>query len=82
MTNRQQKMVDQELFAFEELVPITANPWDAFRIGYRHATEAAMSDFETRAWQIIDGDGLAPVPSDLWDALERLARSVNRSAAA
>ena len=61
--------------AFEILVPVTATPWEAFKIAFEHASEAARTDFEVRAWQIIDGDGLAPVPSDLWVALAQVARA-------
>lgn len=61
--------------AFDLLVPVTASPAEAFDIGWANALEAARTDFECRAWQIIDGDGLAPLPSDLWEALERLARA-------
>jgi 2-phospho-L-lactate transferase/gluconeogenesis factor (CofD/UPF0052 family) len=41
---------------------------EAHRVDTRH-------EIETKFWSIVDADGLAGLPSDMWDALERIARA-------
>lgn len=39
------------------------------------AKASIISEIETRFWSIVDADGLSSLPSDMWAALEQLARA-------
>lgn len=60
---------------FQELVPVDACPSAAFDIAWEAASSFAANEIEQRFWSIVDHDGFASVPSDMWDALERIARA-------
>ena len=40
--------------------------------GWFEGVVAVGEEIETRFWSIVDRDGLTGLPSDMWDALERL----------
>lgn len=61
--------------AYELLVPAGATAPKAFSIAWESAFEAGRTDLEVRLWQSIDADDFAPVPSDLIEAVERIARA-------
>lgn len=48
---------------------------DAFERHRIDAIESVTSQIETRFWSIVDADGLASTPSDMWAALETLCRA-------
>lgn len=39
---------------------------------------ALEAETETRFWSIVDGEGIAAVPSDMWGALEAIARKCRK----
>jgi len=43
--------------------------------GCLEARDETFREIETRFWSIVDADGLSGLPSDMWSALETLARA-------
>jgi hypothetical protein len=59
--------------AFESYVDLDRAPCEAFVIGWIAGREALEREIETRFWALADRDGLANLPSDMWEAIDALA---------
>ena len=67
--------IQERDYCFEVNVPATATPSEAFNIGWAHGREHQERETEMRFWRALDREDFAYVPSDMWEAVERLARA-------
>lgn len=61
---------------FDALVSPEKSPAEAFDIGYLAGHSAGWREAETQFWQIVDRDGPSGLPSDMFEALDILARRI------
>ena len=69
------EITDEMFAAYERLVDLGSSPAQAFDIGWREGVTAERMEIETRFWSIVDRDGLSGLPSDIWAALDILAKN-------